>query len=116
MTRLHQGDPVRFPRDNRTGFWMSQTDYQKAVEKYEPIGERVTAVYHSHVDCGVYLSETDLEYADPGAFPDADHIVISVRGETVGGQTEGRVDDAGIFRRERVGSPLIGRRLVGGTP
>jgi hypothetical protein len=28
----------------------------------------------------------------------------------------GEVAGVGIFRRERVGSPLIGRRLVAGTP
>jgi len=95
---------------------MSQADYLAAVEKYERLGERVTAVYHSHVDCGVYLSEHDLDYAEPGVFPDADHIVISVRTETVGGRQEGGFVGAGIFRRERVGSPLIGCRLVAGTP
>jgi hypothetical protein len=68
------------------------------------------------VDADVYLSERDLEYAEPGAFPDADHIVISVRTEIVGGREEGRFQAAGIFQRERVGSPLIGRRLVPGTP
>jgi proteasome lid subunit RPN8/RPN11 len=116
MNQRHAEDSERYPRDNRTGFWMSQIDYGKALEKYELFGERVTAVYHSHVDCGVYLSEHDLDYAEPGVFPDADQIVISVRSETVGGREEGRFEDAGIFRRERVGSPLIGRRLVAGTP
>ena len=109
---LHYGDP----RANHTRFWMSQVDLQQALEKWEALGEHVTAVYHSHVDCGVYLSESDLDYADPGAFPAADHVVISVRKETVGGREEGRFEAAGIFQRERVGSPLIGRPLVAGTP
>jgi proteasome lid subunit RPN8/RPN11 len=101
---------------NLTRFWMSQADLQDALETYEPLGERVTAIYHSHIDTGVYLSERDLEHAEPGFFPDADHIVISVRKEAVGGRDEGRFEAAGIFQRERVGSPLIGRRLVAGTP
>jgi proteasome lid subunit RPN8/RPN11 len=103
-------------REQHRKFWMSQIDLQDALEKYEPLGERVTAVYHSHVDAGVYLSEHDLEYAEPGAFPNADHIVVSVRRETVGSEMVGEVAGVGIFRRERVGSPLIGRRLVAGTP
>jgi proteasome lid subunit RPN8/RPN11 len=115
MTQRHGEDPVRFPRDNRTGFWMSQADYGRALAEAGG-DERVTAVYHSHVDFGVYLSEHDLDYAEPGVFPDADQIVISVRTEAVGGETQGRIVGAGIFRRERVGSPLIGRRLVAGTP
>ena len=40
----------------------------------------MTAVYHSHVDVGAYLSELDLEYAEHALFPfpGADQIVIAV--------------------------------------
>jgi proteasome lid subunit RPN8/RPN11 len=56
-------------------------------------GELVTAVYHSHVGAGAYLSEMDLAYAENRffPFPKADQIVLPVYDRTV--------RDAAVFRR-----------------
>jgi proteasome lid subunit RPN8/RPN11 len=71
----------------------------------------VTAVYHSHVDMGAYLSELDLEYAEHGLFPfpEADQIVVSV--------VDGRVaeDGVAVFRRDGQGGSFRGRRLAPGA-
>jgi len=46
----------------------------------------VTAVYHSHVGAGAYLSDMDLEFAERerSRFPDADWIVLAVFERSVG--------------------------------
>ena len=67
-------------------------------------GQRVTAVYHSHVDVDAYLSEVDLEYAEPGVFPGAAQIVIAV--------SEGQVKRVAIFQRAREGAAFRGHPVV----
>jgi proteasome lid subunit RPN8/RPN11 len=104
MNRRHHADPMRFPRDNRTGFWMSEGDAQRAQEEADAAGERVTAVYHSHVDVDAYLSEVDLEYAEPGVFPEAAQIVIAV--------SEGQVKRVAIFQRAQPGGSFRGHPVV----
>src|SRR4029453_4149939 len=74
MNLRHEEDPIAFPRDARSAYWMSEEDYVRACREAEGRGEQVTAVYHSHVGSDAYLSELDLAYAGP----DADQIVIAV--------------------------------------
>ncbi|MDJ0849821.1 MAG: Mov34/MPN/PAD-1 family protein [Myxococcota bacterium] len=104
MNRKHSEDPVGFPRDARTGFWMSEVDTQRALEEADREGQRVTAVYHSHVDVDAFLSEMDLEYADPGVFPGAAQIVIAV--------SEGQVKRVALFQREGAEQPFRGHPVV----
>lgn len=104
MSRRHHEDPIRFPRDNRSGFWMSEGDTQRVLEEAEATRERVTAVYHSHVDVDAYLSEMDLEYADPGVFPGAAQIVIAV--------SEGQVKRVALFQRTHPGGAFLGHPVV----
>ena len=81
--------PTEYPRDGRAGYFMNPADILAA----ERSGAEVTAVYHSHVGAGAYLSRMDLEYATRPSFPypNADQIVLSVFG--------GSVKEAGLFRR-----------------
>jgi proteasome lid subunit RPN8/RPN11 len=110
MTRRHLVDPVAHPSDGRAGFWMNEADYLHAQALAEEAGEEVTAVYHSHVDVGAYLSELDLEYAEHALFPfpSADQIVIAVH--------ERRVVALGIYQREGLGKPFTGRSIVSAAP
>jgi proteasome lid subunit RPN8/RPN11 len=110
MTRLRLADPASHPRDGRAAFWMNESDYLQAQALAEDAGLEVTAVYHSHVDVGVYLSELDLEYAENPLFPfpAADQIVIAVH--------ERRVVGAGLFQREASGKPFTGRNIVSAGP
>ena len=91
MTRMHVSDETAFPRDARTGYYMSESEYLRAQEEAEGRGERVTAVYHSHVNADAYLSSEDLSYAESPLFPfpGAVQIVLSVVGD--------RVKDAAVF-------------------
>jgi adenylyltransferase/sulfurtransferase len=104
MSRRHEEDPVRYPRDNTAAFYMNPQDYLDAMKQGEERGERVTAVYHSHVNEGAYLSEMDLEYLENELFPfpDADSIVASI--------VEGNPPIAALFRREE-GKGFVGRRV-----
>jgi len=80
MTRRHREDPQTFPRDNHAGYYMSDGDVLAVRREAERSGATVTAVYHSHVGVGAYLSELDLRYAEHALFPfpEADQIVLSV--------------------------------------
>ena len=85
MTLRHREDPEEFPRDGRAAYYMSMRDVLEISREAERIGERVTAVYHSHVGAGAYLSKDDLAYARHPLFPFpfADQIVLSVFERTV---------------------------------
>ena len=109
LTRLHHEDPGEYPRDGRSGFVMNPMDYTAAVQQARERGERVTAVYHSHVDAheggGVYLSELDLEYATQAGFPfpEAAQLVIAV--------CDARVTGVGVFEREATEGLFRGRSV-----
>ena len=111
MTKKHLADPVAFPRDAREAYYMSEVEYLRAQQEAESRGERVTAVYHSHVGTGVYLSEEDRAFAEHPLFPfpAAAQIVLSVVTE--------RLVEGGIFQIDPQAGPGIfdergGRRLV----
>ncbi|MCH2185534.1 Mov34/MPN/PAD-1 family protein [Myxococcota bacterium] len=96
MTKMHLSDPVSFPRDARQAYYMTEVEYLRAQQEAEGAGRFVSAVYHSHVDAGAYLSNEDLAYAEHPLFPfpGAAQIVISVLG--------GRVKEAAIFEMDPV--------------
>ncbi|MEM7411885.1 MAG: Mov34/MPN/PAD-1 family protein [Myxococcota bacterium] len=93
VTFLHQKSPSDFPRDGTSAYHMDEHDVLAASREAESRGEEITAVYHSHVGAGAYLSKLDLDYARHPLFPfpKADQIVISVY--------EGSVVESGIFLR-----------------
>jgi proteasome lid subunit RPN8/RPN11 len=118
MTQRHRADPVAFPRDGQTAFWMNEADYVNTREEAEAAGERVTAIYHSHVGEGVYLSAMDLEYAQHVLFPfpDADQIVVAVASPDAGHlgmrlDHDGCVQDIGIFRWDAAAGSFRGHRV-----
>lgn len=110
MTQQNRNDPKAYPRDGTEAYYMSELDYLRAQKEAESRGERVTAVYHSHVAAGVYLSEMDQDFADHPLFPfpDAAQIVLAV-----GPQKVDRVLSAGVFERDANGR-FRGRRLEAG--
>ncbi len=106
MTRLHEGDPVTYPRDGCQAFHMNEMDYMGVDKAARLRGELVTAVYHSHVDvaAGVYFSEMDQSFAAQPLFPfpDASHIVLSVHD---------RVVTTGVFDRQSETGLFVGRTV-----
>jgi len=108
VNKMHLAEPLAFPRDARHAYYMAEVEYLQAQKEAEARGDAITAVYHSHVDAGAYLSEEDLAYAEHPLFPfpGAAQIVISV--------LAGRVEEAAIFEIDRLtgGFPAAGGRLL----
>lgn len=105
MTRYHLEDPENYPRDGKKAFHMNEVDYFSALKQAEQAGERVCAIYHSHVEAGAYFSEMDQEFAEHELFPfpNIAHIVIAV--------WEGPMTQLGIFDRAAPEESFVGRRL-----
>jgi proteasome lid subunit RPN8/RPN11 len=106
MTKMHVADPNAFPRDARHAYYMSETEYLRAIEEAEGCGEHVSAIYHSHFGQGCYLSADDLAFAGHPLFPfpEADQIVVSVLSDSV--------REVGVFERQEAADVVfVGRRL-----
>jgi proteasome lid subunit RPN8/RPN11 len=106
MTLWHQRDTATYPRDGTQGFYMNEQDYLRADDEATARGERVTCVYHSHVECGAYFSEMDQDFASQELFPfpDADYLVVAVIG--------GSVAEQALFRRDPDAGGFVGRPVV----
>lgn len=87
MNKMHHHDPSTYPRDSHEAFYMAESEVIEVARMAEDEGRGVTAVYHSHVGSGVYLSDDDLEYAEHplSPFPGTAQIVVSVLGEAIEG-------------------------------
>jgi proteasome lid subunit RPN8/RPN11 len=106
MTKKHLEDPDAFPRDSYHAYYMAEVEYQRVLEEAEARSEFVSAIYHSHVEQGCYLSRDDLSFAVHPLFPfpEASQIVVSILSD--------RIEEVGIF--DRVDEPtneFRGRRL-----
>jgi len=82
QNQLHAEDPVLHQRDARTAYAIERREAEKIFSDAKAAGKEVIAFYHSHTDHDAYFSETDKEVqtvlGEP-EFPDALHIVISVK-------------------------------------
>ncbi len=106
MTEQHRLDPITYPRTGVNAFFMNPHDYLQAQQRASENGDRVTAVYHSHVGAGAYLSEMDLEYAENDffPFPESDQLVVAV--------LDSKVSGIGLFRRAGINAPFLGRTII----
>jgi proteasome lid subunit RPN8/RPN11 len=96
--RYHAMDPEGYPRTGRTYFLIDPLKFNKRVAAAEGAGRPVKVLYHSHLDCGAYFSETDAQTALAGGDEpsyDLAFLVISVRGDGRGGGAA--VDDRKLF-------------------
>ncbi len=120
MTKLHQEDPEQYPRDGSAAFWISGVEYAQVQREADAAGEQVTAVYHSHLASGAYLSEMDLEYAPLLPFPGVEQIVISVPSPEEGHfgalPDDGCVAGLGVFRWDAEAGVFRGRRVRPSVP
>ncbi len=82
QNQLHEKDPVRYPRDARTAYVIDRSEAERIFAEVKKRGEDVLAFYHSHTDHDAYFSVEDVDaqtvFGEP-EFPEALHIVISVR-------------------------------------
>ena len=104
MTKMHVADPDAYPRDSHEAYYMAEKEVLAVIQGAEERGEKVTAVYHSHVGSGVYLSDEDLAYAEHPLFPfpGAAQLVISVVVDaSVSAGPDKLVEGAGLFLYDR---------------
>ena len=96
--RYHAMDPADYPRTGRMYFLVDPLKFSRAVREGQSNGRPVKVLYHSHLDCGAYFSETDTATAlaggDEPAY-DLAFLVVSVRGDGKGGGAQ--VDDRKLF-------------------
>lgn len=103
MTKMHLAEPDKFPRDSQQAYYMAESEVLAVIRASEERGEHVTAVYHSHVSMGIYLSEDDLAFAEHPLFPfqGAAQLVVSVVDSPNDSATEQVVEGAGLFLYDR---------------
>ena len=105
---LHAKDPVRFPRDSRTAYYIAHEDLLE-IGRLEGRGYAVHVIYHSHVDAGAYFSETDRRNAmmdgEP-TYPQATYVVVAVR--------SGRAEEIGAFCWDPARSDFVEVPLAAG--
>jgi proteasome lid subunit RPN8/RPN11 len=107
QNELHARDPVRYPRDARTAYYIDPKDLLR-IGDLERQGFGVAVIYHSHVDAGAYFSETDRRQAVMGgepAYPEAIYVVTSV--------VRGAVDAVAAFRWEATRRDFVPMELAG---
>ncbi|MBI5057951.1 MAG: M67 family metallopeptidase [Nitrospirae bacterium] len=96
QNRLHSQDPRGHPRDARTAYVIDRKELEGIISRAKGHGEGVIAFYHSHPENDAYFSEEDFTaqtvFGEP-EFPDALHIVISVR--------SGKIHDLKCFKWDR---------------
>jgi proteasome lid subunit RPN8/RPN11 len=83
---LHARDPEQHPRTSREAYDMDRGEMERIFADAASLGEQVLAFYHSHIDCDAYFSDMDKAvqtvFGEP-EFPDAVHVVVSVRKGTI---------------------------------
>jgi proteasome lid subunit RPN8/RPN11 len=91
--RLHQRDPIEYPRTSRDAFAVNEAKMARLVREAQSGGLRWLAFYHSHIDCAAYYSAEDKRFAAPNGnaiFPEVLQIVISCHAQ--------RIVDANVFK------------------
>ena len=90
QNEMHEKDPEIYPRTARRAFLIDPFEFERIVRRAEEAGEVVRGIFHSHPDEDAYFSQEDVDAAVPfgdiPAFPDAGHVVMSVREGVVLGQ------------------------------
>jgi proteasome lid subunit RPN8/RPN11 len=93
--------------DARRAFWIDEHELLRALREADQRGERLVAVYHSHVDTAAYLSFTDLAGAlGPDGrplYPGAHQLVVSIQ--------ESGVQAAALFSWDAAAECYRGRAL-----
>ena len=87
QNRQHASHPVQFPRTARIAYTMAPAELFRVLADEKDGKLRLRAFYHSHPDHDAYFSAQDKQQAlswDEPNYPDAVHVVMSVRDGQVG--------------------------------
>lgn len=100
--KYHALDPETFPRRGNTYFLLDARKFERAIDEGERRDRPVKVLWHSHLDCGAYFSETDADAANMGGDSPARplaYLVTSVRG--------GEVDEHRLFIWDAAGKQYV---------
>lgn len=104
LDRYHARDPKRFPRTAATGYLLDPRQQLDALEQAAARGERLAAIFHSHIEVGAYFSAEDraLALTEDGIplLPQVEYVVLSVRAQ-VCDEIKGYLFEAGGLCLER---------------
>ena len=81
QNKMHEQDPVSYPRMARTAYLMDPQEQYKIISEADKKGMVLKVFYHSHIDCEAYFSETDQREAlfdDEPTYPETAYLVVSV--------------------------------------
>lgn len=94
QNEMHAKDPGSYPRTARRAFLIDPFALERILREARERGEVLRAIFHSHPDEDAYFSREDRDaavpFGDVPSYPEAAHIVMSVR--------EGQVRGAKVFR------------------
>lgn len=86
---MHARDPESYPRTARRAFLIGPFELERVLREAKARGEVLRAIFHSHPDEEAYFSQEDRDaavpFGDVPSYPEAAHIVMSVRGGEVKG-------------------------------
>lgn len=104
---MHEKDPQSHPRTARRAFLIEPFELERILREARSKGEVLRGIFHSHPDEDAYFSQEDRDaavpFGDVPSFPDAAHIVLSVR--------EGEVKGAKVFRWDRARKDFLAEDL-----
>jgi proteasome lid subunit RPN8/RPN11 len=93
--------PPDFPRQPRTAFKLDERRMARLADEAAAQGERLLAVFHSHIDCAPEFSLEDSDMAAPPparvpVHPDLWHVVLEIRPDGCRGARAYRWDGRGF--------------------
>jgi len=94
QNEMHAKDPQSYPRTARRAFLIDPFELERILREARSRGEVLRGIFHSHPDEEAYFSQEDRDaavpFGDVPSYPEAAHVVLSVR--------EGQVKGAKVFR------------------
>ncbi|MBI4251566.1 MAG: Mov34/MPN/PAD-1 family protein [Candidatus Tectomicrobia bacterium] len=100
---MHARDPGSYPRTARRAFLVDPFELERILREARARGEVLRGIFHSHPDEDAYFSPEDRDaavpFGDVPSYPEAVHIVMSVR--------EGQVRGAKVFRWDRASQDFL---------
>jgi adenylyltransferase/sulfurtransferase len=112
QNRMHALDPVAFPRDARTAYFMDPRELLAVQREVDRSEWKIRAVYHSHPNHDAYFSPEDKKQAlfdDEPTYPGAVYLVLSIYERQVRAMKAVEWDEAERdFVEVRLGPPRRG--------
>jgi proteasome lid subunit RPN8/RPN11 len=80
--RCHEEEPKRFPETSEKAYWVDPRQLLLLQKEMRCQGEKVSIIYHSHIDGPALFSTEDFNGACPGGRPvdpEIRHLIVAVR-------------------------------------